>query len=211
MDFISFQHGTGKRLTEADTGSSGTRLALSENRAAREKTEPGQTPLPFNPRWIVQLLTKHLKTAADPENRNALRGKSKDLLLQTGIAKPEKVTHGVFRAGENQQIGDAQLSRAIDKAKAEGWVVTERGKISEVGDMRQADDGNVYLPLLLPGGEHRGKAVLLVKIHIQKRHYAEDRDLCQLLDLPEPGLKEAQIPTEFVDDKARKALPFFRK
>ena len=34
--------------------------------------------------------------------------------------------------------------------------------------------------------------------------------MCQLLDLPEPGLKEAQIPTEFVDDKARKALPLFR-
>ena len=82
--------------------------------------------------------------------------------------------------------------------------------ICEVGNARQADDGNIDRPALTAARKARGETVLIVDIQMHIRPNARHRHAAQLLERFESRLKDLLISAEFVDDGAADARSLVR-
>ena len=88
-------------------------------------------------------------------------------------------------------------------------MLAQRGKVREVGDMRQADHSYIQDAATYGLLQTGGKAVLIVNVRTHPGHHAQHRDARQLLQLPQAGAQQLHIAAKFVDDRALHAPPLF--
>ena len=132
---------------------------------------------------------------------------TQDCIRKAALPQPVEIAHGVLRPRQDEQIGRAEPVRLVYITYTYRRVLLQRGEVREVGDVRQADDGDVEGAARRLAPQPRGEAVLIVDIDPEPRHHAENRHTCQRFQLRKSRAQQLHVAAEFVDHRPDHALP----
>ena len=121
---------------------------------------------------VVQLSTQHLISSAHADDHAALARVADDGGIQAAVAQVNQILDGVFRAGEDNQVGIFDLLRGLGIAHLHAGLKRQGLEIREVGDVLQLHHGNVQIPLTHHAAETFGYAVFILQPHVHPRHNA---------------------------------------
>ena len=209
----------GQRSPRKGCGSAGCHLRAAlfggEYRLCRQQSQSAQGTgrAALTALGIRQCIAQHLIPTADPQHgrtagRQLLQGS-----LQAGLAQPKQILHRIFGAGQQHQIGCAQLPHGAQIAHTQQRVLLQRDKIGKIGDMRQPHDCHIQRLYGLFAAKPFGEGVLVLDVRIQIRHNAQHRQPGFILQHGKAGAQNFNITTEFIDDKPFDAalLPFLKQ
>ena len=137
----------------------------------------------FDAQRVIELFSQHLIAAADAKDRRSLRCQFEDGSLQTTLAHPQQVLHGVFGAGQHHHVRLFEFGCTFDIAHRYPIHTFQTVQVGEIGDARQANNRDVQHGRCGAAGEALGKAVLILQIQIHIRHYPYHLLAGNLLDL----------------------------
>ena len=175
-----------------------------KNRPGGQQLQPAQglRAAAFGPGGIIQHAAQHLVAAAYAQNRRAAPGQLLHGGFQPALAQPQQIIHGIFGAGQNDEVGHAQFPRGLHIAHAQQGVLLQRHKIGKVGDVRQPHNGNIqrfYGIFLL---QTLREGIFVLDIHFQVRHHTHDGQAGLFFQHRKAGAQNFYITTEFVDNQA---------
>src|SRR5262245_50398823 len=88
---------------------------------------------------VTDFTPHHLEAATDSHQDLACGDVRLDLFLPTVLSEPEQIRNGVFASGQDEHIGGARLPRLTFVIDNHAGNILQRGKVGEVGKVRQAD------------------------------------------------------------------------
>ena len=117
------------------------RLLIGERGGDGEEPQAPERAAVLDAKRIPKLLAQHLIAPAYTKDRAAICRKMQDPRFQAVLAKPEKVGHGIFRAGKDDEVGFAELADGLHIPHRDAVDRLQRPEIREIRDMRQMSMG----------------------------------------------------------------------
>ena len=126
-----------------DAADLGAGLLCAEGGDRREQTHPLDAAAVFDAQRVIELFSQHLIAAADAKDRRSLRSQLEDGSLQTALAHPQQVLHGIFGAGQHHHVRLFEFGCTFDIAHRYPVHTFQTVQVGEIGDARQANDRDV--------------------------------------------------------------------
>src|SRR5258705_5887212 len=105
--------------------------------------------------WIAYLTSQHLEPSAYSQERLAGCRVRFNHPFPSVLPEPKQIRDCVLAAGQDQHIGGACFFRAPRVIENHTWHVLQRGKIREVGKVRQPDHTHAQTILAVEWRSHR--------------------------------------------------------
>src|SRR5215469_9548196 len=173
-------------------------------------TQPG-----FHALGVFDPFTEHLASAADAERQATSLRSLPHRAVKAEATQPGEVTHGVFGARDDYQVGASNSLLALNVAHHDARFVFERREIVIVRNARQTDDRNLQVVWVL----RRCRSSVLQPYRVflgyaqtfDEWNDPEDRQPVTRFQVIEPGLQERRIAAKFVDHQPGNSRALFRR
>ena len=121
--------------------------------------------------------------------------------LDAALTQPLEVGDRVLRARQHDEVGLAQVYRALHVAHAHTVYGVERDEVREVRHLGKADDRDVHELLGAADGKAVRHAVFVVDVEQRVRHDARDGNAAALTQDVEPRVEDGLVAAELVHDE----------
>jgi len=181
---------------------SGAMLPFAKCCGDGKQSQSGQFAAVLTAVRIQQTLSQHLIAAADAKNAAALQGGFLYARFQAVLSYPQQIRHGIFAAGQEQNIRFSQLLRRIYIPDGNALAALQHAEIRKIGDMRETDNRRIDPFADLSSVKPFRKAVFVVDIQLRVGNHPGYGNTAFVIQLLQSGIQDGFIPPEFIDHKS---------